>query len=86
MHVIILDETKEIKYEIKDGTTVTMLDNMIEFRGEQHFNVGDMNKNNSTIVEIEKERPADFTGNKYLWDEGDFVENPVHKKMVERQM
>lgn len=83
MKIIVENSTKLAKYQLPD--TDTIADNgFIEVRGSKDFNIGDLTMAGVTIYENVTDAPADWIGNKYLYDgawtpNSDYVDPEVEK-------
>lgn len=72
MKTLIHNDTKQSKYIWADDAEVTLGD---ERTFTPEFHIGDLNKNNATLVE-NVTPPEDWAGCKYLYDAGTWTLNP----------
>ena len=69
---IIQNATKQSSYVFDDDVTITFENGVIT---TPNFIIGDLNDTNATLVE-NVTAPADWYGNKYLYDSGVWTEDP----------
>jgi hypothetical protein len=90
MKTIIENESKISKYLLTDESTILQLPNQISvvvkngLNVEDVFTIADMNENNSTVFS-NISAPENWTGNKYIYDNNQFILNPnwVEPEVVE---
>ena len=79
MKIIVEKETNIVKYagdeyEIDSGNI------KVSQAGQLKFIIGDMNSSNATCVEVD-DIPNDFFGEKYLFQNNNFVINPKYTEI-----
>ena len=64
------------KYLLADDVTITATADNITVGDPAQFIIGDLNSGNATITENVTNAPADWSGNKYTFDDNTWTLNP----------
>lgn len=74
MKILIDKETKIIKYAEENIMQFANISVVLDNKNNVKFIINDYNANNSIIEEVEK-LPKDYVGDKYKFEDEEFIEN-----------
>lgn len=76
MKTIVENSTNLSKYLLQDSVTVVVNADHIVVGDPAQFIIGDLNSGNASVVENVTDFPADWIGNKYMYDGATWTQNP----------
>lgn len=76
MKTIVENATNLSKYLLQDDVTIVVNADNIVVGDPAQFIIGDLNSGNASVIEGVSDAPADWFGNKYMYDGASWTLNP----------